>query len=60
MPLKLRPSVKTINKSTGKYVTEHHYIKTMSADDLSTYIEASNSKKKLVQKCRNELTRRGL
>ena len=58
MPLKLRPSVKTLNRTTNKYVTEHHYLKSMSVNALNEYIDATNSKPKIVQKCRNELTRR--
>jgi len=58
MPIKLRPSVKTLNRTTNKYVTEHHYLKSMSVNALNEYIDATNSKPKIVQKCRNELTRR--
>ena len=59
MPIKLRPSVKTLNRTTNKYVTEHHYLKSMSVNALNEYIDAANSKPKIVQKCRNELIRRG-
>ena len=58
MPIKLRPSVKTLNRTTNKYVTEHHYLKSMTVDALNEYIDATNSKPKIVQKCRNELTKR--
>ena len=58
MPIKLRPSAKTLNKTTNKYVTQHHYLKCMSVDALNEYIDAANSKPKIVQKCRNELTKR--
>ena len=58
MPIKLRPSVKTLNRTTNKYVTEHHYLKSMSVNALNEYIDATNSKPKIVQKCRNELTKR--
>ena len=58
MAIKLRPSVKTLNRKTNKYQTEHYYLKGMSADALHEYINATNSKPKVVQKCRNELTKR--
>ena len=58
MAIKLRPSVKTLNRTTNKYVTEHHYLKSMSVNALNEYIDATNSKPKIVQKCRNELTKR--
>ena len=59
MAIKLRPSVKTLNRTTNKYVTEHHYLKSMSVNALNEYIDATNSKPKIVQKCRNEIIRRG-
>ena len=59
MPIKLRSSVKTLNRTTNKYVTEHYFLKCMTANALNEYIDATNSKPKIVQKCRNELTKRG-
>ena len=58
MPIKLRPSVKTLNRTNNKYETEHYYLKCMTANALDEYIDAANSKPKIVQKCRNELTKR--
>ena len=58
MPIKLKPSTKTLNRTTNKYETEHYYLKNMSANALNEYIDAVNSKPKIVQKCRNELIRR--
>ena len=58
MPIKLRPSVKTLNRTTNKYVTEHYFLKCMTANALNEYIDSTNSKPKIVQKCRNELTKR--
>ena len=58
MPTKLKPSQKIRNKATGKYTTEHFYLKCMSIDALNKYKDASNSKPKTIQKCRNELVRR--
>lgn len=58
MPIKLKPSQKIRSKATGKTTTEHFYLKTMSVRQLNEYINATNSKPKIVQKCRNELIRR--
>ena len=58
MPIKLKPSQKIRSKATGKTTTEHFYLKTMSVSQLNEYINATNSKPKIVQKCRNELIRR--
>mgnify|MGYP003628010281 CR=1 FL=1 len=58
MAIKLRPSVKTKSKQTGKIVTEHYFLKCMTVDALNEYIDAANSKPKIVQKCRNEVIRR--
>lgn len=58
MSVKLKPSQKIRNKATGKYTTEHFYLKCMTPDALNKYIDASNSKPKTMQKCRNELVRR--
>ena len=58
MPIKLRPSAKTLNRKTNKYETEHYYLKCMTVNALNEYIDAANSKPKIVQKCRNELTKR--
>tara|TARA_R110000772_G_scaffold109121_1_gene212353 strand:- start:647 stop:829 length:183 start_codon:yes stop_codon:yes gene_type:complete len=58
MPIKLKQSVKTLNRTTNKYEIEHYYLKSMSVDELNKYIESSSAKQKIVQKCRNELMRR--
>jgi len=58
MPMKLKPSQKIRSKATGKTTTEHHYLKSMTLKELNDYIESSSAKKKVIQKCRNELTRR--
>ena len=58
MPMKLKASQKIRSKATGKTTTEHFYLKTMSVRQLNEYINATNSKPKIVQKCRNELIRR--
>ena len=58
MPVKLKASQKIRSKATGKTTTEHFYLKTMSVRQLNEYINATNSKPKIMQKCRNELIRR--
>jgi len=58
MPIKLRPSAVVKDRATGKTKTEHYYLQCMSIDELNEYIDATNSKPKIVQKCRNELTKR--
>ena len=58
MPAKLKASQKIRDRATGKPRTEHFYLKTMSVRQLNEYINATNSKPKIVQKCRNELIRR--
>lgn len=58
MPMKLKASQKIRDRATGKTKTEHFYLKTMSVRELNEYINATNSKPKIVQKCRNELIRR--
>ena len=58
MPSKLKASQKIRDRATGKTRTEHFYLKTMSVCQLNEYINATNSKPKIVQKCRNELIRR--
>ena len=42
MPTKLKPSVKTYNRKTGKTTTEHFYMKTMSKESLFEYINDDN------------------
>ena len=58
MPVKLKASQKIRDRATGKTTTEHYYLKSMTIKDLNDYIKSSSAKKKVIQKCRNELTRR--
>ena len=46
------------DKATGKMKTEHYYLKSMSIKELNDYIESSSAKKKIIQKCKNEIVRR--
>jgi len=59
MPTKFKPSHKSFVKGQGTKV-EHFYIKNTSQEELIEYINNSNSKPKVKQKCRNELARRGV
>ena len=44
----------------GTPVTKKYFIKQTPKQELIDYINSSNAKPKIVQKCRNELTRRGI
>ena len=58
MPIKLKPSAKIRDRATGKTRTEHYYLKCMTLKELNDYIESPSSKKKVIQKCKNEIIRR--
>ena len=58
MPMKLKASQKIRDRATNKTTTEHYYLKSMTIKDLNDYIESSSAKKKVIQKCRNEIAKR--
>jgi|TARA_R100000482_G_scaffold45362_1_gene15868 hypothetical protein len=58
MPAKLKASQKIRDRATGKTRTEHYYLKCMTLKELNDYIESSSAKKKVIQKCKNEIIRR--
>jgi hypothetical protein len=58
MPIKLKPSAKIRDRATGKTRTEHYYLKCMTLKGLNDYIESPSAKKKVIQKCKNEIIRR--
>ena len=60
MPMKLKASQKIRDRATGKTTTEHYYLKSITIKDLNDNIASSSAKKKVIQKCRNELIRRKL
>ena len=66
MPTKFKPSGKrwikdpTTGRSTNQWEEEHYYIKTISTKDLFEELNKDNTKPKVKQKIRNELTRRGI
>tara|TARA_B100002019_G_C21005392_1_gene467354 strand:+ start:478 stop:690 length:213 start_codon:yes stop_codon:yes gene_type:complete len=60
MPIKFKPTQKTLVRGTKTVVTQHFYIKNIPTAELFEYLNNSNGKPKIKQKCRNEITRRGI
>ena len=60
MPVKFKPSQKTVQRGTKVTTTTHYYIKNTPKQELIDYINSSNGRPKVKQKCRNELDRRGV
>ena len=60
MPTKFKPSQQIRDRQTGKITTQHFWMKGMHKDELFEYVNSSNGKPKIKQKCRNELDRRGI
>ena len=60
MPTKLRPSVKRVDRNTKKVTIEHSYIKQTPKAELFELLNKSVTTKKVKQKIRNELERRGI
>ena len=62
MPMKFKKSHREYKRGvpTGQQSVKHYYIKNTPKQELIDYINSSNAKPKIVQKCRNELTRRGV
>lgn len=60
MPEKFKPSQTVRDRATGKNVTQNFYLKTTPKQELFDYINSSNAKPKIKQKCLKELTRRGI
>lgn len=58
MPEKIKKSIKTLNRISGKYETEHFYLKSTSTDELKNIINNSNIKLKIKAKCIKELIKR--
>lgn len=59
MPVKFKPTQKTVQRGTKNIITQHFYIKNTPKEELIDYIN-NGQKPKIKQKCRNELTRRGV
>lgn len=58
MPIKFKPSSRTMLKGTNKYKTEHFYMKSTPTSELQSALEASNTTPKRKQQIRNELVKR--
>ena len=60
MPVKFKKSAKEYSRATGLTKTTHYYIKGISKKELFEALNNHNTKPKIKQKIRNELTRRGI
>tara|TARA_B100001564_G_C20635605_1_gene669549 strand:+ start:1223 stop:1432 length:210 start_codon:yes stop_codon:yes gene_type:complete len=60
MPIKFKDDYKKYDRMTKKTTVEKYFIKNTPKQELFDYINSSNAKPKIVQKCMNELTRRGI
>ena len=60
MPTKFKPSQTVRLRGEAKATTKNFFIKGTSEEELFEYINSSNGKPKIKQKCRNELVRRGI
>lgn len=60
MPIKLKPSVVNIDRNTKKKTIQHTYIKQTPKAELFELLNKSVTPKKVKQKIRNELVRRGI
>ena len=58
MPTKLKKSVKTYNRKTGKTTTEHFYLHTTKQDELERIANDPNANPKIRIKCKREITKR--
>ena len=58
MPEKIKKSVKTRNKVTGKYEVEHYYVKNRTVEELEMLIYNHNIRPKIKLKAVRELVRR--
>ena len=54
MPVKFKSDDKRLVRGTKKVITTKHFIKNTPKQELIDYINSSNAKPKIVQKCRNE------
>ncbi len=60
MPVKLRPSVKQVDRNTKKVTIQHTFIKQVAKKELFELLNKPMTAKKVKQKIRNELDRRGV
>jgi len=60
MPVKLRPSVKQVDRNTKKVTIQHTFMKQVPKKELFELLNKPMTAKKVKQKIRNELDRRGV
>ena len=58
MPTKLKKSVKTYNRQTGKTTTEHFYLHATKQEELETIANDNNKHPKIRIKCKKEIIKR--
>jgi len=58
MPTKLKKSVKTYNRQTGKTTTEHFYLHATKQEELETIANDNNRHPKIRIKCKKEIIKR--
>ena len=58
MPTKLKKSVKTYNRQTGKTTTEHFYLHATKQEELETIANDNNRHPKIRIKCKREIIKR--
>ena len=58
MPTKLKKSVKSYNRQTGKTTTEHFYLHATKQDELVRIANDPNANAKIRIKCKREITKR--
>ncbi len=60
MPSKFKKDYKQWDRASNKTTVHKYYIKNTPKQELIDYINNPNGKPKIKQKCKNELTRRGV
>lgn len=60
MPIKFKPSQTVRQRGEANATTTNFYIKGTPKTELFDYINSSNGRPRIKQKCRNELVRRGI
>jgi len=58
VPTKLKKSVKTYNRKTGKTTTEHFYLHATKLSELEEIVNDNNRHPKIRIKCKREIIRR--
>jgi len=58
VPTKLKKSVKTYNRQTGKTTTEHFYLHATKQEELETIANDNNRHPKIRIKCKREIIKR--